>query len=320
MRRNLYIGLGVFGVLLIYVLFTQTGDRGYNTLHLPALPKIPADQMSIIEIVRPDAKVVLALFDKQWRLTEPYAFPAEPARVDNLRRMLAETRLTDLIAERPGAEADYGLTSATAVRVRVKSLQDKTLELTVGKSNAAGTHSFVSLEGKPAVYQALGDLAALLATPAADWRSLRITDLTPEDIRQVTLTRGKRTLVLDRTSEAQPGIVPNAPQGVTPAALPARTVWKAAGSDRVLNENKVSAFVTALAHLNGTRILDGVPVPAAPAAVVRFTAADGEHTLEFLSFETKAKKVRVRRADLPAVYEIEEYQGRQILPELKDLE
>jgi hypothetical protein len=320
MRRNLYTGLAVFGVLLIYVLLTQTGDRGYNTLHLPALPKITADQMSSIEITRPDAKVVLALLDKQWRLTEPFAFPAEGYRVDGLRRALAEARLTDLIAERPGQEADYGLNSTTAVRVRVKSQQDKTLELTVGKANAAGTHTFVRLEGRPAVYQALGDLAAVLSTPAGDWRSLKLTDLPPEDIRQVTLTRGRRTLVLDKTTEAQPGIVPNTPQGVTPAALPARSVWKAAGSSRVLNENKVGAFLAALARLNATRILDGAAVPPAPAAVVRFTAANGETTLEILSFETKAKKVRVRRPDLPAVYEIEEYQGRQILPELKDLE
>lgn len=320
MRRNLYIGLGIFGVLLLYVLLTQTGDRGYNTLRLPVLPKVPADQMSSIEITRPDGRVVLALFEKQWRLTEPFSFPAEGYRVDSLRRVLGETRLTDLIAERPGAEADYGLNSPTAVRVLVKSTQGRTLELIVGKTNAANTHTFVSLPGTPAVYQALGDLAGALSTPPSDWRSLKLFDVAREEIGRVSITRGSRTLELARTTEPQPAIVPDTPQGVTPAALPARTIWTAAGSTRPLNEGKLNPFLEVLAHLNATRILDGIQPPAAPLATVRFTAAAQEHTLEVLSYEAKAKKYRVRRPDLPAVFEIEEYQGRQILPELKDLE
>lgn len=320
MRRNLYIGLGIFGVLLLYVLLTQTGDRGYNTVHLPGLPKVPAEEMSSIEITRSDGRVVLALFEKQWRLTEPFSFPAEGSRVDALKRVLGETRLTDLITERPGAEADYGLNSPTAVQVLVKSTKGRTLDLAVGKANAANTHTFVSLSGAPAVYQALGDLAGVLRTPPSEWRSLRITGVPREEIVRVAITRGTRTLELARTTEAQPAIVPELPQGVTPAALPARTVWTASGSSRPLNESKVGPFLEVLADLTATRILDGVQVPPSPLATLRFTAAAQEHTLEFLSYEAKTRKYRVRRPDLPAVFEIEEYQGRQVLPELKDLE
>jgi len=319
MQRKLWIGIGVLGVLLIYVLLTQTGNRGFNTLQLPKLPVITVDQMSKIQLDQPSGRLVLALLDKKWRLVEPLDFAADTSKLDNARRALSEVRITDIIAEQPESYVDYGLNSGTAVRIGVQSLKDKKFDLFVGRVNPAGTHTFVRLPDKPAVYQVLGDLAAPLAFPAKAWRSLQIFDLSTDDIREADITQSGKTLTFRKVEEPQPGIVPNSPQGVTPPALPSRTIWKADGQAQPLDETKVNQMLGALARLNGTAIVDD-PAPAGkPLATVRFRTLQGEQALEFLSLNASNRRYLVRRAGDPVVYELEEYQGKNLLKSYADL-
>ena len=44
-HKNLIITGAIFAVLLIYVLMTQTGDKGFNTLTLPKIPTITYENL-----------------------------------------------------------------------------------------------------------------------------------------------------------------------------------------------------------------------------------------------------------------------------------
>lgn len=319
MQRKYWIGLGIFGVLLLYAVLTQTGNRGFNTLRLPVLTKIEVDQMNKIEIDRSADKLILGRMDKAWRIMEPINFPADSFRLDNARRILSEARVTDIITERPENEADFGLNSGAALHVTVKSLKDKTVELWVGKLNAAGTHTFVRLPGRTGVFQVLGDLTTPLSVAAPEWRSKKIFDQSPDEALSASIAQGGKTLAFSKSQEAQPAIVGETPKGVTPPALPARTVWKAEGQAQPLAEDKVSQWLNSLTRLSATNIVDD-PAPAAkPLAVVGFKTAQGEQALEILAHDAKTKRYRVRRTGDATVYEIEDYQGRNLLKTYADL-
>jgi Domain of unknown function (DUF4340) len=319
MRRSYLIALSIFVVLLGYVLLTQTGDKGFTTIKLPVLPKITADQINKIQIDQPQGKVVLTLLAKKWRLTEPINFPVDQSKLDNARRTLAEMRVTDLIAESSDGQADFGLNSQTAIGILVTGLQGQQLKLTLGKTNQAHTHTFVNLSGSRKVYQVLGDIPAALNLTAPEWRSLQIFDLSTDGIQKVTISQSKGTLAFQRTEEAQPGIVPNTPQGATPTALPAKIGWQTEGEKQNLDEGKVNQFLSALARLSGSKINDEPVAAAKPLATIHFKTKDGEFGLQFLAFEAKDKRYWVSRTDDKTVYGLEEYQAQNLLKTLKDL-
>ncbi len=321
MRRSLWVALALFGVLLLYVLLTQTGNRGYNTLRLPALPKLAADDLVRIELDRAQGRLILEKKDAGWQIVEPFAFPADKFKVENAQRALAGLRLSDLIAERAGAEADYGLTSATAIGVAVRGGQGQALRLSVGKLNQAGTHTFVRRPDRPAVYQVFGDLAGPLSPAPADWRSLQIYDFSPDLVHSLSVSRGRQVLQAAKVEEKSPQTVGGGAQPVTRVALPGRVVWKAQGQE--LNEAKVNQLLGNLCRLTALRIEDAAPPlhqsGAGPTlAVVKFRLPQ-EHSLTFLSFNAQDKTYRARADDRPTVYVLSEWVGKSLLKNFQDL-
>jgi hypothetical protein len=316
-RKNFMIAGGVFVVLLAYVLITQTGNRGFNTVKLPELAKISADDMERLEISRPTGKLVLEKKDKQWWITEPFAFAAEKYKMENAQRALAEIRLTDVITEQTGREADFGLTSTTATGMRLLGSKNRKLELTVGHANPAGTHTFVHLPGDKKTYQVLGELSSVLNAPATEWRSLQIYDFSPDTVQSFSLTRGKKILAVAKTQEPDAGAV-LAPAGNTAAPRPGHAVWRAQNEPKVLNDPKVNQWLNALARLNASRIVDDPPAAKILAQILVKTG-QREQGLEFLEKPGKGKTYWVRRPGETVVYEIPDYQGQNLLKDVKDL-
>lgn len=318
-QRNLLIA--IFVLLLGYVLFTQTGNKGFNTLNLPGLERISSDDMERIEVTRPgNGRLVLERKDKTWNMVEPIKFPADKSKSDQAVRVLSEARVTDLIADRPEAEADFGLTSATATSVLVKGSKGKHLQLTLGKTNEAMTHTFARLPGRKEIYQVYGDLISPLRMPAADWRSLQIFDLETDVVRGVNISQGKKSLAFARKEEVQQGIVGQTPKGVTPTALPSRSVWKAEGVEKNLDDTKVNPYLSTLTRLNAMKIAEQGSMVSKPLASLSFKTLTGEFGLEFLEFRKADKRYLVRKTGDKTVYELDEYQAKNLLKELKDFQ
>jgi hypothetical protein len=316
-RKNLMLAGGVFVALLAYVLFTQTGNRGFSTVSLPALEKIAAEDMTRVEIARPAGRLVLEKKDKAWRLVEPLAFPAEKYKAESLERTLAELRVTDMITEQTGRDADFGLNSEAAAGLRLAGSKGRGWSLTVGKANAAGTHTFVRLPRDPKVYQVLGDLASALAAPAPEWRSLQVHDFSPDAVQSFSVTWGKKAFTAAKTQEPDPSAVAN-PAGNTAAPRPQRTVWRVEREPKALNDPKVNQWLNAFARLTAARIVDDAPA-AKVVAQVQVRALQAEYGLEFLQNPNKGKNYWVRRSGEAVVFEIPDYQGQNLLKDVKDL-
>lgn len=317
--RNLLLGGAVFLALLIYVFFTQTGNKGFNTITLPSLPKIAAGDMTRIEIGEPAGRMVLEQTDGHWKIVEPFAFPADKNKLESLQRLLAELRLTDLISENPKSPGEYGLVSGTALTLEVTGKPGTKLSLTVGSSNSTGTHTFVQLPKGSGVYQVLGDIVYQLKRPASEWRSLQIYDFLPESAQRVEISRpdSKRPLVLVRSEEAEPKIVTSAPQGVTSTPLPVKVVWKA--GKQQFPEARLAQWVNVFAHLSAAKIADNVSWTGKPLAVLKVKTAEAEYSLEVLQFLKAEKQVRVRRAGEAVMFDLPESQIQSLLKSERDL-
>jgi hypothetical protein len=314
-RNKLMIAGGIFALLLGYVLFTQTGNRGFNTVKLPTLPKMDASTLVRVEIKRPQGTVVLEKKAEGWTLVEPLVFPVDKNKLENLQRTLSELRLTDMITEQVNRDADFGVTSTTATALVVVDNKQKRLEMMVGKLNAAGTHTFVRFLGDFKVYQVLGDLPSALDAPAPDWRSLQIYDLGSDAVQGFSVTVGKKTLTVSKEQ-----VPVEAPAGTTATAKTMRSVWRASSDTPPLNDMKVEQWTMAFTRLAANRIVDAPGAIKGILGQVQVKTTQGALTLEFLSYLAKDKVYWVRRAGETTVYEIPDYQGQNLLKEAKDLQ
>ncbi|MBN1595124.1 DUF4340 domain-containing protein [candidate division FCPU426 bacterium] len=319
-QKKMIITGAIFLILLIYVLVTHTGNRGFNTLTLPAFPKLTAEQMEQITVNRPEEKVVLEKQGGGWQLKEPFAFTADKSKLDSVTRLLENIRITNLVTERAEALADYGLNSTTAIGLVVAG-GGKKVDLTVGQANDSGTHTYVQLPGDQKIYQVLGDFTQQLQRPAREWRSLGIYDFSTDDVKSVAIAqKGKRELAFSREQEAQEGIVKDTPQSVTPAALPVKMVWKEKQKGVVLNDPKVNQWLNNFTRLTAQKINDEAVWRGAPLAQIRVETTPGKiQALEVLKWMPEEQRYQVRRAGEELVYEIGRYQGESLLKGLEEL-
>jgi len=319
-QRKLIITSAIFGILLIYVLISQTGNKGFDTLKLPVLPAVVAEEMEKIEIVAPAGDRLR--FEKKasgWQIVEPFEFPADKNKLNALQRMLAELRLTDVITENADQDADYNLTTSTAISVMVTGGQDQKLELSVGTVNPGATHTFIRRPGDSKVYQVLGDITQQLKHSAREWRSLVVYDFSTDQVRSVTISRkGKKPVSFSKTEEIQEQIVKDSPQSVTPSALPARAIWKAAGRTEPLGDPKVNQFLNTFTRLTAAQISNLKDWTGKPLASVQVKTLAAKYVLEFLEFQKQDERYLIRRSGERIIYEIPEYQGNNLLKELKD--
>ena len=98
-HKNLIITGAIFAVLLIYVLMTQTGDKGFNTLTLPKIPTITYENLEKITVQKSGETIIFSKQEEAWQITEPINFPAEKQKMDSLTRMLGEILITNLVTE-----------------------------------------------------------------------------------------------------------------------------------------------------------------------------------------------------------------------------
>lgn len=317
-QRTLIITGVIFLVLLTYVLITRTGDRGFNTVDLPALPKILTADMQKISVAAPDHGWTLEKTGDAWSLTDPITFPADKNKVSALQRMLEPLRLTRLVTERPEAAADFDLTTTTATRLTVVGAEE-TLDLWVGQASSQASHTYVRLPGDPKTYQVLGDITQQFQQPAMEWRSLQIFEFTPDIASRVVISRkGKAQVVLTKEQEVQESVVKDSPAGVTPPALPTRMVWKAMGQDAALKEPQVNQFLNAFARLVASKLSDRTDWDRSSLASVTIETPAQTYVLELLTHQQTERSYLVRRAGENVLYEIAEYQGQQLLKDLKD--
>ena len=310
-KRNLIIAGVVFTALLAFVLATQTGDRGLSTVELPDAGMPAADALERVTIERPDRTVVLARDRETWRIASPLSFPAAARKVERLATRIEAFQPTDLIDEGAGAGADYGLNTPTALALRVEG-GGTTRTVWIGSPNESHTHTFVRLEPEGPVYQVLGDLRAQLDVPAEDWRSLQITDFSPDALIEVRLEREQGSdwrIVKEKVEEPVP-----AAEGSTATSTRVRMAWRADGE--AMNEGVVNQYLNNLARLRAAAIAEEEVSDTARIAMVSYRTQTENGVLHLYAQDPETKQYRVRHGEGDTVYRIHEYQGKNFLKDL----
>lgn len=149
-----------------------------------------------ITLERGDRKITFVKADGSWKVTEPDAFPAEQAELDEFVNAAAKLRADELVAEKPGDLKPYGLDKPEATWKFFENGKE-VLSLAVGSKEKTGPRVYAKAEKADTV--ALLD-PALSAKVLGEYRKREVwKDLDASGIDLLTFSQEGSNFVLQKT-------------------------------------------------------------------------------------------------------------------------
>jgi hypothetical protein len=252
-----------------------------------------AKDVQKVSIVRPDGSVELERSGEKWRMTQPYAAPADRTSVESELIGQVKSSESESFADNSAADlAKYGLDKPRLI-VRVTDKKG-THGVLFGRAEKDGKVYAVREGDKEVTLVAKTTFDALNKKPA-DLRDRQLTTLERDKITSIELKNSHGTIKLQKTQSV------------------GTTAWQLVGADGKQKKAKgdqvdrILDTITAPAskHVQeGTKDLGkyGLDMPA-----ITVTANEGNGTSQIISIGKKAKDSYYARGAQEAVFEVQPY-------------
>ncbi|HXN42206.1 MAG TPA: DUF4340 domain-containing protein, partial [Myxococcaceae bacterium] len=140
MKKGTLILIGVFLVLLAIVLATRERQVSVGIVKFE-LPPIDKDKVVAIEIAGPKA----ASLKKEaagWTVADPakpdQKHPADEQQINSALDAYKETKVHDLVTDKPERQAEFEIDDAKSLKVKITSQGAPSVELMLGKPTKSG--------------------------------------------------------------------------------------------------------------------------------------------------------------------------------------
>lgn len=185
--------------LVAYAYFVESkkpaGDDGKKKETLFSFEK---PKLKSLELQPKDADPIrIAHEGGAWKLVAPQAAPADTGAVESVVDALNGLSIEEVVAEAPGALADYGLDKPRVVARLELEGQPKPLVLLVGEKSPDGSGIYAKTDDKPRVFLIASWLGTNFEKKPFDFRDRDVLHMKSGDARtlEVTGPEGSYTLV-----------------------------------------------------------------------------------------------------------------------------
>ncbi|RKX79977.1 MAG: hypothetical protein DRP87_01110 [Spirochaetes bacterium] len=283
----------------------------------PLLPGIKLTDVFSFEIKAGKESVsVNRNTDGSWSvIIEGRAFPAESTRIENfLSNVLNLKKFREITRNRENWK-DFDLSPESAKKLILKNEEgEKVTEFMVGKRAIHGEGDYVRVEGDDTVYMTDSTVAFYLNQGTAYWSHLSVMpeELTGEEIDSIHLEwrdegQWGRYLLVRREGEQM-------------------DKWVIEGKEeKELDQTKVDSLANSIATLRGAKFIpdpDNTDTGLDSPMLILVVTTGGGNRYE-LSVgrvgDGEEKSYFLKRADIPFVYELEEWSLKRINKKLEDL-
>jgi hypothetical protein len=242
-KKEYFILAGILVALILYLVLHRSDRTHYK---LPDMTKVSGKQISKLEVSKAGKTLVLNKKDNTWYIGAK-EYPADSAKVKKMLDVIEELNLTALVSESKNY-VRYDLTHDK--KIAVKAWQGKTLtrEFDIGKAATTYQHTFVRLATDPNVYHAIGNFRRDFDQTVDELRDKTVLSLTEKDIREITLTKDKSTMILSQKQiSEQKGNKKDKP-GKTSKESETKIVWQDAEGKKK-DKEKVKSLLSFLNRL-----------------------------------------------------------------------
>ncbi len=223
-KKEYIVLAAVIVALSVYLSARETDRTQYS---LPELAGLSQEDITKVEITRPEGSVILERDGEEWRI-EPEGHRADADRMKDILRTIAELTLTAMVSESKNYSR-YNLGSENGIAVKAWSGDTLLREFRVGKPATSFRHTFVRLEGNDRVFHARENFRNRFETTASELRDKTVLAFDQDEIREIHIEKGKESVTLVRELEpvepleSVPGENEKSPP---PAAGAAEEIWK----------------------------------------------------------------------------------------------
>jgi hypothetical protein len=153
------------------------------------LPDLASEDVISIVVEGHHGRVKLEKSDDEWRLVEPFDYPADASKVSS-----ALSALTGLEADRrlPAADVDpaeYGLDEPD-LTVDLETSDGETVEISVGDEMPLGSKRALEVAGSHEIVVASGWFVNDLDHEVDDWRSREVVDVKADQVASIDIQAG----------------------------------------------------------------------------------------------------------------------------------
>jgi len=194
--KNLAILAAIVIAVLAYIMLFErhrpTSDESTAAAEKVLLGFERDDVMGIV-IERAEGRVRLEKVGEEWRLREPFDFPADSSVVSStlgsLTNLTADRRLTVDEVDPAG----YGL-EQPAVKVTLRMADGGERVIAVGDELPLGSKRALRVDGSDGVTIAAGWFASDLEREVDDWRAREVAEMLENDVASIDIESGADTI------------------------------------------------------------------------------------------------------------------------------
>jgi hypothetical protein len=255
-------------IALLGLNLVDSGNTYSLDSDLPALPAMPADALTRIEVSTASSKTILVQEDGVWMVTAPYEARADQALLQRLVATFRKETVADVRVD-TGNLDEYGLDTTNGIVAEYwLDGEAPAASLTIGY-DAPGGASFVRLSGDEAVYRMRVGGRHSYDIPPIAWRNRVLLDY---DYTQA------QAFEIDQSGEELTRFVRGTSPGLDESGVPIPGEW---GLDPAVSwqvdQYRVEAMVRAMGMLRAGGLLgsDFVGAFSQPKAKLTVTLDDG---------------------------------------------
>jgi hypothetical protein len=203
--RATWFWISTAAALFAFIFFYQRHAQKSPTGPVRLLANFKTSDVSSVQ-VRPEGQLEIRAerTNGTWKLTQPFAYPAEPATVESLlvvlERLTPATYITRReLAARPRAEEEYGFGSPQATIIVWRG--DYRSILFIGAKTAPGDQVFVQVVGDEGAYVVDAAMLKFVPRKADDWRNRTLLDARQLAFDRVVVANGAKSFELQQNHE-----------------------------------------------------------------------------------------------------------------------
>lgn len=148
---------------------------------------VDTSRINFVHIENNDGKITLKRVGNQWKITEPYDYPANPNYINTLLQKVNELELESYITDNPEKYNQYEL-GDTAVYVEIGREGEVIDKFYSGKASKTYTHTYVRRADSDEVWLVSGMPRSSFDRKPSDWRNKKILTLDNTMIEKVVIT------------------------------------------------------------------------------------------------------------------------------------
>ena len=240
-----YIILAAIIVTVVAYLILRQTDR--STYQLPALSKIPKEEISKIEITGPEKSFVVNRKGDDW-LIAPKGYPADPEKIDRMLDIVSELELTAMVSESKNDQL-YDLNPEKRIQVKVWTGKDVKREFDVGKTAETFRHTFVKIADDDRVFHAENNFRDRFETTAEALRDKTVLAFKTDEIVSFKIAKdGKTTGFKKKESAIEDKRSDEQEKEETPEPGKKSLQWITTDG-QIADSNKIKSFLSTLSSL-----------------------------------------------------------------------